>query len=136
MANKKVKGILIDVLNNECRIEEISYNTNDKNYLNAYYNVLKCDCFDIARRKIGEHYYDIYCDDEGLLKSGLKPSTLTFDGDRIIEVLMGNVFVCSHNEDGDTISLTDAEIIEVLSYVQKVRLTRIEESRIVLLARV
>ena len=136
MANKKVKGILIDVLNNDCRVEEISYDPKDKNYLNAYYNVLKCDCFDIARRKIGEHYYDIYCDDEGQLKSGLKPSTLTFDGDRIIEVLMGNVFVCSHNEDGDTISLTDAEIVEVLCCVQRLRLTRIEESRIVLLARV
>lgn len=105
---RTIRGVLIDTIKNDCRVEEISYEPKDKNYLNAYYNVLKCDCFDIARRKIGEHYYDIYCDDEGLLKSGLKPSTLTFDGDRIIEVLMGNVFVCSHNEDGDTISLTDA----------------------------
>lgn len=133
---RTIRGVLIDTIANDCRVEEISYDPKDKNYLNAYYNVLKCDCFDIARRMIGEHYYDIYCDDEGLLKRGLKPSTLTFDRDRIIEVLMGNVFVCSHNEDGDTISLTDAEIIEVLSYVQKVRLTRIEESRIVLLAHI
>ena len=133
---RTIRGVLIDTIANDCRVEEISYDPKDKNYLNAYYKVLKCDCFDIARRKIGEHYYDIYCDDEGLLNGCLKPSTLTFDGDRVVEVLMGNVFVCSHNEDGDTISLTDAEIIEVLSYVQKVRLTRIEESRIFLLAHI
>ena len=134
MAIRKVKGILIDVLNNECRVETISYNTNDKNYLNAYYNMLQCDVFDIVRRKIGEHIYDIYVDDEGLMKNNLKPSVLTFDGERIVEVIVGNAFVCSHNEDGDTISLTDEELMEVRCYVQRVRLTRIEESRIVLLA--
>ena len=135
MANKKVKGILIDVLNNDCRIEEISYDTDDKNYLNAYYNMLQCDVFDITNRTIGEHRYDIYVDDEGLLKSGQKPSVLTFDDDnRIVEVLVGNAFVCSHNDEGDTISLTDEQIHEVQCYVQRVRLTRIEEPRIVLLA--
>lgn len=131
---RTIRGVLIDTTNNECRVETISYNTNDKNYLNAYYNMLQCDVFDIVRRKIGEHIYDIYVDDEGLMKNNLKPSVLTFDGERIVEVIVGNAFVCSHNEDGDTISLTDEELMEVRCYVQRVRLTRIEESRIVLLA--
>ena len=57
-----VKGFLIDVENSNPYIAEIDGS------IESYYQILKCDMFDIATRRIGENYYDIYCDDEGLLK--------------------------------------------------------------------
>ncbi len=85
--------------------------------LNSYedlYPVLDCDCFDIAVRRFGKNYYDIYTDDEGLLHFK-DPAIYVFDDDYMVQVLVGNCFVCKHNDEGDTISLTDEEIAEVLN---------------------
>ena len=38
-----------------------------KDDLNEFYKLIKCDCIDIVSRKIGNKYYDIICDDNGLL---------------------------------------------------------------------
>ena len=78
--------------------------------IDAIYSILKCTLFDIATRKIGEHYYDIYCDDEGLLKDKPMVSAMSPDNQ---PMLVGNLFIVKHNDEGDAVSLTDEEIKEI-----------------------
>lgn len=40
--------------------------------LDEWYRLLRCDLIDIVSRQIGGRYFDIICDDEGLLRGGRK----------------------------------------------------------------
>ena len=99
-----VKGFLIDVENSNPYIAEIDGSTK------SYHQILKCDIFTIATRRIGENYYDIYCDDEGLMKSKYFVSAMSSEHEIM---LVGNLFVVKSNDEGKAISLTDEEIEEV-----------------------
>ena len=83
--------------------------------LDEIYSILGCSCFDIVTRKFGKHYYDIFCDDEGWLHEG--PKVITAFSDDFTEVLVGNIMVARHDDDGNTIALTDEQCEEVLQYV-------------------
>lgn len=54
-------GLLIDVKNNNVSVKMA-------NSLKDYYRLIDCDVIDIVKRCIGGKYYNIICDDEGLLK--------------------------------------------------------------------
>ena len=112
---KKIKGILITPNQKETkpRVYELEVNS-----YKDYYPLLKCDTFDIQTRNFNGKYLDIYCDDEGLFKENNQVAIVTMDGKRIIEQIVGNVFITNHNEDGDTISLTEDEIASVLSTIR------------------
>lgn len=114
---KKIKGILITPNQKETkpRVYELEVNS-----YKDYYPLLECDTFDIQSRKFGDKYFDIYYDDEGLFKEDNNPSILTYDGDTLVEQIVGNVFIVSHNDEGETISLTDEEIKVVLDQVRQV----------------
>lgn len=77
------------------------------NELNDYYEHLKCDCFDIACRKIGDKYFDMFVDDVGLFKDSPIPSV--FDTE-MNPMLVGNVIIANHDMEGNTTSLTDEDI--------------------------
>ena len=77
------------------------------NELDDYYRHLKCDCFDVATRKIGDRYFDMFVDDEGLFKDPAIPSV--FDSD-MNPMLVGNVVFANHDEYGETTSLSDDDI--------------------------
>jgi len=62
--------------------------------------------FTIASRKIGRKVYDIYCDDEGLLKDKKYVTALCMD---YPEVLCGDLLIAKHDYAGNTIGLTDKE---------------------------
>lgn len=90
--------------------------------LNSYqdfYPMLDCECFEIVRRKFGKNYYDVYCDDEGLLLDK-DPAIYTFHQDAICEIIVGNCFICKHDEEGETISLAEDEVNEVLNNAREV----------------
>ena len=105
----KVTGVLIDVKNRTI----VVYTVNSGS-LEEYYNILNCTTFDIASRRIGENVYDIYCDDEGLLQCNPIVSAVSSDRN---PMLVGNLFVTKTNDEGETISLTQEEISEVLDSV-------------------
>lgn len=107
---KKIKGVLVS--NGEIKEYELEVNS-----YKDYYKILDCDTFDIVTRKFGDEWLDIYCDDEGLLKSGNKPSILTFCDGNVVEQIVGNAFITSHNDDGDAISLNDEQIKKVMDTV-------------------
>lgn len=114
--NKKIKGVLVtpNQEGSKPRMYELDYES-----YKSFYPLLECDTFDIQTRKFKDKYLDIYCDDEGLFKQGNKTSILTFDKnfDSLVEQIVGNVFVVKHDDEGDTISLTDEEIDMVLECV-------------------
>lgn len=75
--------------------------------LSEYYRLIKCTCIDIVTRKIGNRWYDIICDDEGLLNNNPKISAIGNLGN---VMLVGNLLITNSDEEGDTTSLTDEDI--------------------------
>lgn len=78
--------------------------------LDDYYEVLECETIDIVVRKIGGEAYDIICDDKGLLKDDPKISAVSPEG-RVM--LVGNLIFARHNDQGETISLTNDDMDQI-----------------------
>ena len=85
--------------------------------LEDIYDNLNCRCFDIATRRIGDNYYDIYCDDEGLLKEEPIVSAINHSGE---VMLVGNLLFAKHDEEGETVGLKETEVMEILENAVKV----------------
>jgi hypothetical protein len=110
---EKIKGVLVS--NGEAKEYELEYN----NYKD-FYPLLNCDTFDVQSRKFNGEWLDIYCDDEGLFKANNKPSILTFSNGELVEQIVGNAFIVAHNDEGDTISLTDEQVQKVMATITTV----------------
>lgn len=110
---KKIKGVLVS--NGIAKEYELEYN----NYKD-FYPLLNCDTFDVQSRKFNGEWLDIYCDDEGLFKANNKPSILTFSNGELVEQIVGNAFIVAHNDEGDTISLTDEQVQKVMETITTV----------------
>ena len=92
--------------------------------LAVFYDLIGCSCITVVERKIGEHYYDIVADDEGLFADNPKWSALDGTGRG---ALVGNLIVVKHDGEGNFQGLTDAEVREVLSARQLVFSTNHDE---------
>ena len=114
MATKYITGVLIDVEKQVIRKHTLAYNS-----YKDFYPLLNCDTFDIQRRTFSNSKeYDIYLDDEGLYKEKLIPAIVTTSAstpNKIVEVIYGNCFITQTNEEGETISIPDNEIEELLA---------------------
>lgn len=110
---EKIKGVLVS--NGEVKEYELEYN----NYKD-FYPLLDCSTFTIATRNFNGEWLDIYCDDEGLFKANNKPSILTFSNGELVEQIVGNAFIVAHNDEGDTISLTDEQVQKVMETITTV----------------
>ena len=75
--------------------------------LNDYYEHLKCETFDIATRKIGNKYFDIFVDDIGLFAENPIPSVVDTS---LMPMLVGNCIFANHDSEGNTTSLSDDDI--------------------------
>ena len=111
MTERTIRGILIDVWNETAEVKTITAD------LDTYYAILNCSTITITSRRIGERsrkYYDIICDDEGLLVSPTKISAL---GGMNRPELVGNLFICSHDDEGNEKSLTAADIKKIKNHI-------------------
>lgn len=109
----KIKVLALDVQDGKGLYEtEI-----DNHDLDAVYAILKCDTFDIATRKIGGRYYDIFCDDEGLLKEEQIISAIEKG---LTPMLVGNLMIANHDGAGETTGLSDADIVLIRSCTVKI----------------
>ena len=111
----KIKGILFDGAN-EPKVVEIEKD------LQAYYELLDCDIIDIITRRVknhlGETNITIIVDEEGLLKNRtIAPSGYLINNGKIQEILLGKIFVCDEDENGEPISLSDEKIQTILESV-------------------
>ena len=71
-----------------------------------------CDTIDIANREIGGCRVDIICDDNGLFAEEPIVTAMDYLGR---PMLVGNLFICSHDDEGNESSLSQHEIICVMS---------------------
>ena len=117
MQKKTIVGVLIDVKNQSIERKELVVKPKDT--LKTLYKVLDCDLITITSRKINGKYYDIYCDDEGLLKPNPIPAIIMMDN-KELDLIVGNCFICSANEEGETISISELEVTSILSTVKTV----------------
>lgn len=104
---KSNKYILIDGQTGKHKIITMGKNTYDE-----LHEKIKCDCFGCVARKIeGRKVYDIWHDDEFLYKN--MPWELTGKCVNFDEILLGNIIIARHDSAGNTIGLTDSEILDV-----------------------
>lgn len=100
----KITGVLI--------ADGKAIETEVESSLDAYYKLLDCDCIDIVTRKIGGRYYDIICDDEGMFKENPAVGMLNENDGSLM--LVGRLFVCQHDGNGNEKSLSQTEIDDVM----------------------
>lgn len=108
---KKINGVLVTP--SDKGNSYVPFVLDYDNY-KSLYGILNCNTFTIATRKIGDKYFDIYCDDEGLLKDDYKFAASTEGGK---EILAGNLFIVNHDDDGNIKSLTRDDVDLILSQV-------------------
>lgn len=82
--------------------------------LDEYYNLIECDCIDIVTRRIGDTYFDIICDDEGLLKDNPRVSAVDLNGN---PMLVGNLIFSHTNDEGETTAITDDDISVIMDAI-------------------
>lgn len=110
---RKILGVLVSLVDGFVKVKE---HTLDYENFKSLYPLLNCETFTITNRVISGSTYDIYCDDEGLLKDNHIGAVLMPDqGGEIQEVLAGNLFICYHTEDGDIASLSQEQVDDILS---------------------
>ena len=109
MAKEMIKGVVITP--NGLGVFEIKHTFENLKML------LDIDSpVDIQSRKIGDKYYDIWLDDEGLFKAEkghLKGTALCKDA---AEILVGNILILNSNEEGETTSLSEEDIENVKAH--------------------
>lgn len=77
--------------------------------LDDIYEAINARCFDIASRQIGtnkDKVFDIYCDDEGLLK--LDSYLAAYGGEDCL--IVGDILIAKHDEYGEMVDLTNEDI--------------------------
>ena len=107
----KINGLFVDVENKKMECITID----DK--LEEYYRILKCRMIDCITRQVKGVRCIVVCDDCGRLKEEQIPSMIGISQKKRTceEIIMGNIFVCKSDGNGNFVSLTDKEIKKILS---------------------
>ena len=99
-----MRGYLIDVENGKHGPVEVK----GDNHLEQFYRLIGCRCIDMAVRKVGETYYNVVLDDEGLLVED--PITSAIDHQHH-GMLAGNLVIFGMDEQTmDLAPLTDDDV--------------------------
>lgn len=82
--------------------------------LQVFYDIIGCECIDIVKRKIGDNYYNIICDDEGLFVEN--PIISLAHPTDMYQTIHGNVIITGiEDENGNLTSLTKIDIVKIKS---------------------
>ena len=87
-----MKTVLLDVSAGIAKVVDVEPK------LEAYYKLLHCRCIDIVERRIGGRWFDVMCDDEGLLQS--EPIVSAFDYLGRAR-LVGSLMFFHHDDEGN-----------------------------------
>ena len=107
---KMLTAVVIDTQKNTIDVREV------KDDIHEFYEVLNCDIFDIARRKIGGKPYDILCDDMGRYIE--KPVVSAVNPFFLQDYLVGNLMIVNHKGE-DLTSLTPTDIARIYAHIGK-----------------
>lgn len=107
-----ITGILVDVEKKTVEKKTI------ENKLNEFYRILKCETIECPTRIIRGLRLIVVCDGEGLIKD--KPQSpsivgISKENGSIVEMIVGNVFLCKSNGIDDFESLSEYEIDRILT---------------------
>lgn len=96
--------------------------------LKDFYREIGCDCIDIARRTIGGKQFDIFVDDEGLLKAdaGKRISAVAEEDGALKPQLVGTLVFANHDAMGNTTDLSLDDTLLLSSRVNSIRITDTE----------
>lgn len=103
---RKIKAL---VLNIETGMKEVEI----EDSLKTYYDLIDCDTIDITERKIGDRWYSIVVDDEGLLS--MNPVVSAYS-ENMEPVLVGNLVFCGADDDGYLTSLSPEDIANLKAH--------------------
>ena len=104
--------LVLDVEKNEVR-EAQCHNIED------FYRELNAEPFDVVSRYIGGRQYDIFVDDNGLLRNTNKIVVSAVNGE-FAPMLVGNLVFTNHDASGNTVSLTDEDIEHIKGCIMNV----------------
>ena len=104
-----MKTVLLEV-HNETVLE-----INIRPEIDAYYFALRCTSIDIVERKIGGKWFDVMCDDEGLLKEEVKISAINDMGE---PMLVGNLMFFHNDGEGNLVGLSDEDVDHIKKNIQ------------------
>jgi hypothetical protein len=109
---RNIKSVFVDTRGQYNTIEEV-----DLAYKGIYtlYKYLNCSTFTVATRKIGESTYDVYCDDEALLK---QDPVVAMASEDLSEMLFGNCLILRHDDDGNVAPLTDEDVSDIMDNIR------------------
>lgn len=102
--------LVLDVEKNEVRVAEC-------NGIDDFYRELNAEPFDIAVRRIDGRAFDIFVDDMGLLRDPefITVSAVNGAGE---PMLVGNLVFANHDSEGNTTSLSDEDMVQIISAVK------------------
>lgn len=106
-----MKAFLIDV---NADVKEGARVVECGNDLETLYKLCDCSTIEIPYRKIGDFWYDIVCDEEGIFRENYKASALD---EKFNVALVGNLLFCNHDAEGDLVSLTDEQIENLKNHI-------------------
>lgn len=91
----------------------------DLDDIETYTDIIGCDLFDIARVSVGGVLYDVYVDDEGLLKDSPVPTAAYTDGQ--VKLVGTLVITKGDDESGDTNGLSVEDIDNITDCISAYR---------------
>mgnify|MGYP000965805405 CR=1 FL=1 len=110
-----MKAILIDV--NEDKVKLV-----DPKGLKDYYRLIGCHTVDIVCRRINGKYFNIICDDEGLLTENPKIAAIDKNRD---PMLVGNLIIVGDvDDDGGLLGLNEEDVKLINANITTIRTMR------------
>lgn len=111
--DKTVKGILVGF--NDATVMDVKAESDWTVGIDEMYRLVNCDTLDVVRLT---DEIDMWVDDEGLMKSDNFLQTFVYEGRKLHQPYAGNVLILAHNDEGDTIGLTDAQVEHLTKHIQ------------------
>lgn len=108
MQGQELKGLLID--NSKCEARGCTI-TDD---LDSFYKVLDCETIDIVTRYINGQPFELVIDDEGKSVEGNLPAVRCFLDGQLTDLIVGKVFICHANAEGELTSITEEEMKAIM----------------------
>ena len=92
--------------------------------LDDFYREIGCSCIDIVRRSIGGKMFDIFIDDEGLLKTGAgeRISAIAMEDGSPFPQLVGTLVFANHDAAGNTTDLSLDDTLLISSKICPVKI--------------
>ena len=107
-----MKTVLLNIYDEKVEIIDV------KDDLDEFYEKLNCRLIDIVKRKIGNKWFSVMCDDEGLLIDAPKISAIDSAGRGVMFV--GNLMFFHNDGKGRLVGLSDDDIAHIKKYIKRV----------------